>query len=250
MNWLSSHFWLLIGGVGGTALVGLIGWFLSRFFKEPVETDATVAVRDSHVTSSPIAAGSRITQHNYFTPVSTSVAAPATTQDEPRPNIQQTGATVVPVNEFSFSRLLEDPTGKAQAFLIHFTNEARLDKPNAGAPVKALLIYENDNGEVFRTIGSWMHGESDDWVMFRVDELRRLIVGVLFEHNFTAIGMFRPSGSAHALIVPNIVPPFQTVRVRLTDANTGDVLYQGHFRVTLDPLGIVAEYTGRGNVTL
>ncbi len=42
-------------------------------------------------------------------------------------------------------------------------------------------------------------------------------------------------------IEPHDLPVFQTVRVKLTNANTGDFLYEGEFRVTLDPLGIVAE---------
>jgi hypothetical protein len=257
MNWLSENYKWVFDGIGAAALIGLIAWLWRRFFKEPAEkTNTSLTAKDSQVTNSPVASGSGIIQNViHFQPQpapspALSVPTVPATQDKPRPNMQQVGARVDPVNEFSSSRLVEDPTGKAQAFLIQFTNEARLDKPNAGAPIKALLIYENDGVEVFRTIGSWMAGDFDDWVMFRVDESRRLIVGVLFENNFTAIGMFRPSGSPQALIDPHIVPAFQTVRIRLTHASAGDVLYEGQFRVTLNPLGIVPEYVGRGDVRL
>jgi hypothetical protein len=242
MNWLSENYKWVFDGIGAATLIGLIAWLWRRFFKEPAAENVTVSVQDSQITGSPIASGSQVTQNIHYgqelAPASPAPSVPASTQDKPRPNMQQTGPTVVPVNEFSSSQLIEDPTGEAQAFLIQFTNDARPDKPNVGAPVKASLIYENDGVEVFRTIGSWMDGEFDDWVMFRIDESRRLIVGVLFGNNFTAIGMFCPSGSDRALIDPHIVPTFQTVRVRLTNANNGDFLYACRFRVTLDPLGI------------
>jgi hypothetical protein len=35
MNWLSSHFWELFGGIGGTALVALVIFLLQQFFSEP-----------------------------------------------------------------------------------------------------------------------------------------------------------------------------------------------------------------------
>lgn len=59
--WLINHFWQLFGGVGGTAIVALIGWLLKSRFSP--ETPA--AIDNSRRTTSPVAAGSNISQRNF-----------------------------------------------------------------------------------------------------------------------------------------------------------------------------------------
>jgi hypothetical protein len=133
-----------------------------------------------------------------------------------------------------------------QAVVIQFTNEARKEGQNVGVHVKALLIYKSDGAEVLRIIGSWLY-ELKEWTEFRVDEPHKLMVGVRYGQMLVAIER------RHALTPikphPHYLPDFQTVRVRLTDANNGDVLYEGEFQVTIDPLKIV-HYVAQGNVTL
>jgi hypothetical protein len=239
MNWLSSHFWELFGGIGGTALVGLIGWLLNRFFKHRAaeNTDATVTVRDSHVTGSPVAAGSNITQHNYFTPVTPATSVPA--KDKPRPNIRMTGARQTSVLELGDSVYVEDDDlGDLgyQGVLIRFTNEARQGDSTAGVPVRASLTYEHGETFELRSIGNWLES-GDDVVRFRVEDSHNLVVGYLDGGKFITTERRQGAGGLRAEY--HEIPNVQGVRVRLTDANGGDILYEGRFRLTLDPLGIV-----------
>ena len=134
----------------------------------------------------------------------------------------------------------EDVQGTEQAILIQFTNEGR-PGGNVGGLVKAALVYKNE-AEVLRIIGSWLDA-SGDHTEFRVDESHKLMVGIQYAQMFIVIGRRHvyEQGRFTIEIEPHDLPVFQTVRVKLTNANTGDFLYEGEFRVTLDPLGIVAE---------
>jgi hypothetical protein len=63
---------------------------------------------------------------------------------------------------------------------------------------------------------------------------------------FTAIEM-RRSTSVNANRDNRVLPP---VRVRLTHRDSGDVLFEGRYRVTFDPLIIVSLFEGLAAVTL
>jgi hypothetical protein len=104
------------------------------------------------------------------------------------------------------------------------------------------LVYKNDQAEVLGIIGSWLN-TGGDHTEFRVDESHKLIVGIQYAQMFIVIGRRHvyEQGRFTIEIESHDVPVFQTARVKLTDANTGDFLYEGEFRVTLNPLGIVAE---------
>ena len=67
------------------------------------------------------------------------------------------------------------------------------------------------------------------------------MVGIQYGQALVAIGRRHvyEQGRFTIEIEPHDLPVFQTVRVKLTNANTGDFLYEGEFRVTLDPLKIV-----------
>jgi len=135
----------------------------------------------------------------------------------------------------------EDVQGTEQAILIQFTNEARPEVRNVGGLVKAALVYKNDQAEVLRIIGSWLDA-SGDHTEFRVDESHKLMVGIQYAQMFIVIGRRHVYEQSRFTIEtePHDLPVFQTVRVKLTNANTGDFLYEGGFRVTLDPLGSIA----------
>jgi hypothetical protein len=241
MVWLSNHFWLLFSGVGGTLLVSLFIFFLQR--RPESERGAELTIRDSQLTGSPVASGSQITQHNYFTPVPTPVpvaplpaATAPTVYTRPRPNIRQTNVKAFAVNEYGLPlRITEDRTGKAQTVVIEFTNEAVHEKVNVGATIKASLVFENNDVGVLRTIGSWLRSDADV-KQFDVEDTHHLIVGFFHNQRVQTLDMRTAGGYMRPEV--HFVPPFQTVRVKLTDASIGDLFYEGRFRVTLDPLNI------------
>ena len=157
------------------------------------------------------------------------------------PNIRMTGTGVAPVSERGRGVWKEDVQGTEQAVLIQFTNKARPGVRNVGGLVKAELVYRNDQAEALRIIGSWLDA-SGDHTEFRVDESHKLMVGIQYAQMFIVIGRRHVYEQSRFTIEtePHDLPVFQTVRVKLTNANTGDFLYEGEFRVTLDPLGIIA----------
>jgi hypothetical protein len=66
MTWLSDHFWLLLGGVGGAAFVTVLVLFQRLFSNRKDDTDAMkAAIRDS-LTGSP-SSGSQVTQQKEST---------------------------------------------------------------------------------------------------------------------------------------------------------------------------------------
>jgi hypothetical protein len=253
MNWFSSHFWLLFDGVGGAFLIALLFFVLQRFFSKPTESrDSTLNVQDSQVMGSPVASGSQVTQHNYFTPAPTPVpvATPANTptQDKPRPNIVMTAGRIARVIEIAGGVLVEDKNGTVEAILIQFTNEARSDEgTNVGGFVKASLVFRDEQNEILRITGSWLNTLTDA-IEFRVEDTHKLVVGVMFRQELLTIDIVRVGGMLRA--DSHDVSNVQTVLVKLTNAICGDVVYEGRFRITLNPVSIVPEYVGRVDVTL
>jgi hypothetical protein len=128
--------------------------------------------------------------------------------------------------------------------LSSFNSQTKPDRgfKTSGGLVKAALVYRNDQAEALRIIGSWLDA-SGDHTEFRVDESHKLMVGIQYAQMFTVIGRRHVYEHSRFTIEtePHDLPAFQTVRVTLTNANTGDFLYEGEFRVTLNPLGIVPE---------
>jgi hypothetical protein len=119
---------------------------------------------------------------------------------------------------------------------VQFTNEARRDSPNVGGLVKAHLVYGRGEEEIRRITGCWLN-EAADMMGFRVDETHNLLVGMMLGEQFTTIGKRRVRDEIPTDM--NALPNFPvTVSVRLTHANTGEVLYEGVFRLNQNPLGI------------
>lgn len=245
MQWLANNYlWLL-----AVAIIPALGFLLKRYvFTEPAGSSLTA--RDSEVSGSPVISGSGNVTHIYGQPpITTATPVPTTTvplpYTQPRPNMKQTNVRIFPVNEYGLpSRFTEDRTGKAYAVVIEFTNEAIRDQVNVGATVKASLVFENNHVGVLRSIGSWLRSEFDV-TQFDVEDTHHLVVGFFHNQRFQTSDMRTAGGYVHPEV--HLVPTFQTVRVRLTDASMGDIFYEGRFRVTLDPLAIVPEI-GQGNV--
>ena len=225
MKWLADNYKWLFDGIGALVIIGVVGYLLRRFTRAaepayPLEQPRQEKTDDS----AELRAENSQVQPERF-----------------NPNIRMTVTGVAPVSERGRGVWKEDVQGTEQAVLIQFTNKARPGVRNVGGLVKAELVYRNDQAEALRIIGSWLDA-SGDHTEFRVDESHKLMVGVQHAQMFIVIGRRHVYEQSRFTIEtePHDLPVFQTVRVKLTNANTGDFLYEGEFRVTLDPLGIIA----------
>ena len=224
MKWLADNYKWLFDGIGALVIIGVVGYLLRRFSR---------AAEPAYHLEQP---------RQEITDGSAELRA-EDSQVEPErfnPNIRMTGAGVAPVSERGRGVWKEDVQGTQQAVVVQFTNEARPGIRNVGGLVKAALVYKNDQAEVLTIIGSWLNASSDH-TEFRVDESHKLMVGIQYAQMFIVIGRRHVYEQSRFTIEtePHDLPVFQTVRVKLTNANTGDFLYEGGFRVKLDPLGIV-----------
>jgi hypothetical protein len=247
MNWLADNYKWLFDGIGVAIVVGGGGFLLRRFFKRketPTNAGSVLQAIDSHVSHSPVTSGSgnitNIIHVERDLPPAVAVVAPALAPAPPQrlnPNIQLTGVRVSSVAERRH-RVWEEVISNEQALLIQFTNEPKRDVRNVGGQVKASLAFFSSETEVCRIVGSWLH-EGWDSIEFRVDDSQTLIVGVLYHGHLMAFGRRRVDQTV--LFDDRELPAFDSVRVRLTNANHGDLLYEGRFRVTVEPLTIAAE---------
>ncbi len=227
MKWLADNYKWLFDGIGALVIIGVVGYLLRRFMRaaEPAShLEQPERLEKTDGSKADLTEDSQVQSARF------------------NPNIRMTGTGVASVSERGRAVWKEDVQGTKQAILIQFTNEARPGVRNAGGFVKAVLVYKNDQAEVLRIIGSWLDA-SGDHTEFRVDESRKLMVGIQYGQLFVTIGRRHvyEQGRFTIEIEPHDLPVFQTVRVKLTNANTGDFLYEGEFRVTLNPLGIVVE---------
>ena len=225
MRWLADNYKWLFDGIGVLVIIGVVGYLLRRFRRAAEPAYHLVQPRQEKTAGrAELRAEDSQVQPEKF-----------------NPNIRMTGTGVASVSERGRGVWKEDVQGTEQAILIQFTNEARAVVRNVEGLVKAALVYKNE-AEVLRIIGSWLDA-SGDHTEFRVDESHKLMVGILYGHALVAIGRRHvyEQGRFTIEIEPHDLPVFQTVGVKLTNANTGDFLYEGQFRVMLDPLGIVAE---------
>src|SRR6266852_3865557 len=220
MHWLADNYKWLFDGIGALVIIGVVGYLLRRFRRAAEPSSHLVQPRQGKTDSR-------------------AELRAEDSQDQPErfnPNIQMTGTGVASVSERGRGMWKEDVLGAEQAVLIQFTNEARPGVRNVGGLVKAELVYKNE-AEVRRIIGSWLDA-SGDHTEFRVDESHKLMVGIQYAQMFIVIGRRHVYEQGRFTIEtePHDLPVFQTVRVKLTNANTGDFLYEGEFRVTLNPL--------------
>ena len=225
MKWLADNYKWLFDGIGALIIIGVVGYLLRRFRRAAEPAYHLVQPRQEKT-------GGRAelrAEDSQFQP------------ERFNPNIRMTGTGVASVSERGRGVWKEDVQGTEQAILIQFTNEARPGVPNVGGLVKAELVYKNE-AEVLRIIGSWLNAGSDH-TEFRVDESHKLMVVIQYGQLFVTIGRRHvyEQGRFTVEIDRHDLPVFQTVRVKLTNANTGDFLYEGEFRVTPNPLGIVDE---------
>jgi len=224
MHWLFANYKWLFDGVGALVIICVVGYLLRRFMRAPEPAYHLEQPRQEKTDG-----GTGLNAE-----VSSQVQSQRFNQ-----NIQMTGAGVASVSERERGVWKEDVQGTERAILIQFTNESRPEVENAEGLVRAELAYKNE-AEILRIFGSWLNASSDH-MEFRVDQSHKLMVGIQSAQMFTVIGRRHvyEQGRFTIEIESHDLPVFQTVRVKLTDANTGDFLYEGEFVVTLNPLGIV-----------
>jgi hypothetical protein len=129
-----------------------------------------------------------------------------------------------------------------QGAVIQFKNEAQKDAgTNKNAVAKALLTYRAEEKEILRINGSWLDGH--DQAKFNVNDTRGLIVGVGKDDGFYVLETVRTAltGTERVEIRPmrlSPLPPKLTVLVQLIDAKGRDLLYEGEFAISMNPLTI------------
>jgi hypothetical protein len=227
MHWLADNYKWLFDGIGALVIIGVVGYLLRRFMRaaEPAShLEQPERQEKTNGSKADLTEDSQVQSERF------------------NPNIRMTGTGVASVSERGRGVWKEDVQGTEQAILIQFTDEARPGVPNVGGLVKAALVYKNDQAEVLRIIGTWLDA-SGDHTEFRVAESHKLMVGIQYAQMFIVVGRRHvyEQGRFTIEIEPHDLPVFQTVHVKLTNADAGDFLYEGEFRVTLNPLGIVAE---------
>jgi hypothetical protein len=198
---------------------------------------------------SPVATGKDITQsvttfHAENIHIGQADAAPAPARpskaDRPKPNIQLVVAEIASLEDLGGGSLIERGTAQ-NAIIIRFSNDARPGVQNVGAPVKAALIYLDGETEIRSVIGHWL-GHHDDHVNFKVDGRHSLVGGLVVTGELKAVT--QQEIRAHRRVFFHLesypVKNFRsgTILVRLTNANTGDWLYEKKFTVSIDPLTI------------
>ncbi len=130
-----------------------------------------------------------------------------------------------------------------QGAVIQFKNEVQKDSgTNKNAVARALLIYRADGKEILRIKGSWLDGH--DQAKLNSNDTRGLIAGVSRDDGFYVLETVRTNaaGRERVEIRPSRfapVPPNLSVLVQLTDAKGRDLLYEGEFAISLNPLTIV-----------
>lgn len=256
MNWLSQNYEWIFSGIGVLVLGFIVQQWLSRK-NSKTEIKIATNVKGSALANSPVATDQNNTQtvasqtFNAETipighadvPTPAPVQPPAMIQ-RPLPNITLTSARPVRIAQIA-QGVWSETHRTHDALIAQFTNEARAGGQNVGGLVKALVVYR-DTDKVLRSgTGCWLD-EPADMTEFRVDETHSLMVGWMFGGQFRTVAKrrVRVDISKDAIQTDMYdLPNFQagTVSVRLTHASTGDFLYEGQFRVSVNPFTIISQ---------
>jgi hypothetical protein len=196
-----------------------------------------------------------ITAHtvNIHFPGATQGAVSNTTNSRnyPSPNLLFTGATVAPVSALSpqtwsrdmgrFEKQWATENGQV-ALLAKFTNEARRGFQNVGGFVRAQLIYRSEGREIRRIEGCWLEAPTD-LAEFRVDQTQELIIAIQLNGQPHTVGKRRISAEFYGDRIETETEAITqimagTVVVRLTNADTGEFLFEREFNITMKPLAL------------
>ena len=243
---------MLFSGVLVTAAVAVIGYYLREWRTLRGESGkAQLTAQGSKVDRSAVASGASVTQtigdthHHHYPkaapsqPPATQAPIPTPKYVEPLPNVRYIGADVISLQTNSFGALVEG--GSLQnAIAIRFSNEARQDRQNITARIKAVLIYRYANNE-HDVDGLWI-GEGR-LAEFSPDSRRhKLLAGMIFNGAFNIVTGEKISHFRKDFYVPDyrMLQNLQsgTVSVQLTDVLRSRLLYEGEFQIGINPLRI------------
>ncbi|SRR6266481_2835313 len=255
MHWISTNYQWVVAVVA----MPIILLLLKRWADSPKKTAGTVpaqaalSAEGSSVSNSPVAGGSGINQNVNAPVFNVNIGQSAPAQAEPvhaapaarqrlLPHIVATGAHVARVSQVS-QGVWSESYPEQDAFIVQFTNEARMGGQNVGGLVKAQLIYRDGVRELRRVTGCWLN-QVADMTEFRVDDTHGLMVGLMLGQQFTTVGKRRITVALGTDEIPQDVNPLHgfdqgTVSVRLTHTNSGEVLYEGQFQLNTRPPEII-----------
>ena len=252
MNWYEWVF----SGIGASVLVLFFEWW-RRKRRSPAshkENNAAITAQGAKVSDSPVASGSNISQTVNSPTVSVHVdlanqGVPPTHREEmrqetkARPHIIRGSIGTVGLAPDEDTDIWHISEQGDEGIIVQFANEAHETEANAGAWVKAHLVYRDTDGvERERITGCWLE-EAYQAVKFEVDDTHNLILGVLGGASFYGLENRRKEIARYSVdttkgrLVSNF--PAGTVEVRLTNADSGAILYTGKFLVTTPPLKAV-----------
>jgi hypothetical protein len=238
MNWLSAHLEWVIGVV----LVPIVGILLKHWLGSS-RKPATGATRFD-------ASGSANAQilgdiHARDVHIGLSSPIPRTVASAPReprrlfPNIECMGGETISLVDDG--RGLVEKGSARNAIVIRFANDARPGVKNVGAPVKAALRYLDGPKEVCAFTGCWLE-QHRDYANFRVDGRYTLVAGLVVNGDLAAPTKCEIHAHMRDYFLPDLKPlgNFRagTLLVRLTNADSGDWLYEKQFKVNVNPLTI------------
>jgi hypothetical protein len=233
-QWVQQHYEWVIATV--VAIIAVIVALFQLIKKEPSQ----IAMGNNQNINAPI--------FNNVVNIAQPGPAPAPIPAQPlmaaappepaRPYIRVTSVLVTGVSQAAQGMWTENHPMQ-DAFIIRFTNEARAGRQNVGGLVKAQLTYRDGVRELRRITGCWLNQDAD-MTDFRVDDCHALMVGLMQEEQFTTVGKRRVVVDINSVEFPTDTTALMgfetgTVSVRLTHANTGDVLYEGQFFLNTHP---------------
>lgn len=133
---------------------------------------------------------------------------------------------------------------------LQFSNDPRPKSKNIGAFVRAQIIYLTKDGvERARITGCWLN-DAYSAVEFRVGDSHDLVVGMMVQSQFCVLENRRQDAARYDEDVTQIRPvsDFQagTIQVRLINADTGTIIYDGQFELRTDPFDVVARVVASG----
>lgn len=136
-----------------------------------------------------------------------------------------------------WSGIYSGKKAEVPALLVEFQNAASVER-HVGGQVWAFIEFSPaSGGDITAVRGCWLE-ESGRYADFPVDTIHRLLVAIILGRGeIVAVAKMNNSVMGEipteSLVVEGTQP--WRVHIRLTDANVGNILYEGNFRVTHNP---------------
>ena len=250
MRWLTQNYQWIFSGIG----VFIVALFIERWSRRSRKAgqSTSLTAQGGKISKSPSASGTGINQtvmethhHHYGRPAPEPAPPPTATVAEPKSkvNIRIAGCKKIFVHQGLEGGFYECEQGRAygEAVIVRITNDARKEAGNAGAVVKATVIYEHAGAEVFRAMGTWLN-EVSGFVQFKVDDSHSLILALVINGEFSVPHKRRVSHGFGRVSFPTDPNPLDceraAVTVRVTNEDNGNFYCEEKFEIRRNPLGI------------